>query len=130
MQEPRRDRARPRARQHEQTDMQKLLISIVAVAALAFVTTNSRAEGGKEITIKGKGMCAKCCLKEGDSCQNVVQTEKDGKKTSYYLVENDVSKQFHDNICKKVQPVVVVGVCKKVDGKLQVTASKIDLASK
>lgn len=106
--------------------MKKLLTVLATVAFLS--ATSAFAEGGKEVTISGKGMCAKCCLKQGDACQNVVQVEKDGKKTSYYLTENATSKDFHSNICKKVQPVKVTGVCKKVDGKLQVTASKIELA--
>lgn len=109
----------------------KKLFAIIAGAAVTglLAATPVRAEsGGKEITIHGKGMCAKCCLKEGDTCQNVVQVEKDGKKTSYYLVDNVTSKDFHSNICKAVKPVTVTGVCRKVEGKLQVTASKIELA--
>ena len=114
--------------------MKKLLITVFAAAAVAIpVTFQAHAESkGKEITLNGKGMCAKCCLKEGDSCQNVVQVEKekDGKKTktSYYLADNAVSKDFHDNICKKIQPVTVTGTCKKEGDKLVVTASKIALA--
>ena len=76
----------------------------------------------------GKGCCAKCCLKETDACQNAVTVEKDGKKTTYYLVENSVSTAFHKEICKEIKPVKVTGTCEKKDGKLQVTASKIELA--
>ncbi|MBI3877955.1 MAG: hypothetical protein HY300_18670 [Verrucomicrobia bacterium] len=110
--------------------MKKTFASLLTVAALACgVATSALAESkGKEITINGKGCCAKCCLKETDSCQNAVTVEKDGKKTTYYLVQNDVSKAFHDNICKGIKPVTVTGTCKKVDGKLEVTASKIELA--
>lgn len=106
--------------------MKKIIITLVAITGLAI---GALAESkGKEITINGKGCCAKCCLKETDKCQNAVTVEKDGKKTTYYLVENDVSKAFHDNICKGIKPVTVTGTCKKVDGKLEVTASKIELA--
>ena len=73
--------------------------------------------------------CAKCALHEADKCQNTVQVEKDGKKTTYYLVQNDVSKKFHDEICKETKAISVTGTCKKVDGKLQVTASKIQLTN-
>jgi hypothetical protein len=110
--------------------MKPLLVPLATAVAMAFLASTSlRAESaGKEITLKGKGMCAKCCLKQGDACENVVEVEKDGKKTTYHLADNQVSKDFHGNICKTVKPVSVTGTCKKVDGKLVVTASKIELA--
>ena len=82
----------------------------------------------KEITITGDSKCAKCALKETEKCQNVIQVEKDGKKTTYYLVKNDVSDKFHENVCKETKKATATGTSKKVDGKLQFTATKIDLA--
>ncbi|MBI3882243.1 MAG: hypothetical protein HY301_19565, partial [Verrucomicrobia bacterium] len=59
--------------------------------------------------------------------QNVVTVEKDGKKTNYYLADNQVSKDFHEQICKKPKEgISATGTCKKVDGKLVVTCSKIE----
>ena len=109
--------------------MKKAFTSLLLVAGLAFgITFAAQAESkGKEITISGKGCCAKCCLKEADTCQNAVTVEKDGKKTTYYLVQNDVSKEFHGNVCKEVKAVTATGTCKKVDGKLQFTATKIEV---
>ncbi|MBI5775448.1 MAG: hypothetical protein HZA89_17145 [Verrucomicrobia bacterium] len=109
--------------------MKKLLVTLSATALLAAALNLAAESAGKEITIKGAGQCAKCALKEADACQNVVvATNKEGKKTTYYLVQNDTSKKFHTEICKAAKPVSVTGTCKKVDGKLQVTASKIELA--
>lgn len=106
--------------------MKQLSLSILLALGLAgFSFAES---GGKEVTIKGKGCCEKCCLKTADECTNAVTVEKDGKKITYHLVQNDVSKAFHDNICKKPADVVVTGTCKKVGDKLEVTASKIELA--
>jgi len=111
--------------------MKKILTLILVAAAVALVAPNqAAAAGGKTITIKGKGMCAKCCLKEGDKCQNVVQVTRKGKKTNYYLADNDVSKDFHGNICKKVQNVEVKGVCKKEGDKLVVTAESAKVVAK
>ncbi len=45
------------------------------------------------MTITGDGMCAKCALKETKTCQNVVIENKDGKKTTYYIVTNDVRQE-------------------------------------
>ena len=52
----------------------------------------------------------------------------DGKKTkvTYYLADNQLSKDFHENICKKIQPVTVTGTCKKEGDKLVLTCSKAE----
>jgi hypothetical protein len=108
--------------------MKKLLSPSATLALLLALCSPVLAAGGKEITVEGKGCCAKCCLKVATDCQDAVTVEKDGKKTTYFLVDNDIAKQFHDNICKGVKPVTVTGVCQKVGDQLQLTASKIELA--
>ena len=84
----------------------------------------------KEITISGEGKCAKCLLKETDKCQNAIQVEKDGKKTTYYVVENDVSKKFHEKICKETKDVELTGTVAEKDGKKYITAKTINEAKK
>jgi len=67
--------------------------SLLATAAVVlFAFTTSQALAADEVTITGEGKCAKCALKETKECQNVIQTEKDGKKVTYYLAYNEVSK--------------------------------------
>jgi hypothetical protein len=116
--------------------MKKASILIAAVAGLvllAFSTPSFAAESGKdkERKITGEAKCAKCALKEGDKCQTVIQTEnKKGKTVTYYLVDNDVSKAFHANVCKETKKVTATGTVKKVDGKNEFTVSKIELATK
>src|SRR3954469_9961212 len=112
--------------------MKKLLYSSLAVIGmLSFAASTSiGADDGKEITIKGEGKCGKCALKETDSCQNVVQVDKGKNKGTYYLVQNEVSKSFHDNICKETKNVKATGTVKKVDGKNEFTATKIEVADK
>ena len=107
----------------------KLLTGIVAGLLLAALTTPAFAEKGKEKTITGEAKCAKCALKEGSKCQTVIQTEAtDGKKVTYYLVNNDVAKAFHDNVCSATKKVTATGTVKKVDGKEEMEVTKIDLA--
>jgi hypothetical protein len=79
-------------------------------------------------TITGEAKCAKCSLKESDTCQTVIQVEKDGKVTTYYLVDNDKAKAFHENICKEPKKVTATGSVKTVDGKKQLTVTEIKLA--
>ena len=98
---------------------------------LALATPSFAADSGtgKERTITGEAKCAKCALKEGEKCQTVIQTEnKKGKKISYYVTDNDVSKAFHENVCKDTKKVTATGTVKNVAGKSEFTASKIELA--
>ncbi len=102
--------------------MKKLML----LAALTLCVGTYAAD--KATTIKGTGECAKCALKEQSTCQNVVVVEKNGKKVKYYLVNNDVSKSFHKNLCMGPAKVEATGTVKKVGDKLELTATKIELA--
>jgi hypothetical protein len=104
-----------------------ILAGIVGIMVLA-LATSALAEG-KEITITGQGQCAKCALKEADKCQTVVEVERGGRKTKYYMVENDVSKEFHGNVCKEAKKVKAIGTVKTVDGKKEFTATKIEVVN-
>ena|SRR2546425_4279816 len=104
-----------------------LLVASVAAFVLAATTMRTFAED-KEITITGEGKCAKCALKETEKCQNVLQTKKDGKEVTYYFVQNDVSKDFHENLCKESKKITATGTVKEVNGKKEFTAKKIELA--
>src|SRR3954470_18396870 len=100
--------------------MKKLLLIAALSGLVAFAAD-------KEQTIKGKAECAKCSLKETDSCQMAITT-KDGTK---YLVENNkLSKDFHSNICKASKDVEVTGTVEEKGGKKLISAKKIDLAKK
>ena len=104
-----------------------LVAAGVLFSGLSFVVA---AEGGKEITITGDGLCAKCALKETKTCQNAVIVEKDGKKTTYYLEKNQFFKDAHTKLglctASKDAPVkvTVTGTCEKKDGKLVLTPTK------
>jgi hypothetical protein len=109
---------------------------VLALAAVGVLFTGLgvlRADDKDEkTTIKGDGMCAKCALKEKDSCQNVVIVTKDGEKKTYYIVHDTVAKKAHQSMgfCRasKDNPakVKVTGTCKEEDGKLVFTAEKIE----
>jgi len=58
---------------------------------------------------------------------DVIQVTKRGKTVTYYLVQNDVSKAFHENVCHETKKATATGTNKKVDGKHQFTATKISL---
>jgi RecG-like helicase len=107
--------------------MRKSLLAALAVAGLSMTLAfNSRAADEKTVT--GEGKCAKCALKETDECQNVVQVKEGDKTVTYYLVQNDISKEFHKNVCKGPKKISVTGTVKEVSGKMELTPTKIDLA--
>ena len=103
----------------------KKFSSIVALVGLLAIPAFA---AEKEVTITGEGQCAKCALHETEKCQNTIQTEENGKKVTYYLAQNDTSKEFHDNICKKSEKVTATGVVSEKDGKKILTVSKIEAA--
>src|SRR5580698_3806261 len=111
--------------------MKKFTSSTIAMLAGLFLLAAAAPvfAADAEKTITGTGKCAKCDMHKTDKCQNVVEVErKNGKIVDYYLVDNDVSKDFHKNICKENKKVKVTGVVKKDDdGKLELTASKIEV---
>ena len=97
---------------------------LFATALIATALSFSALAADKEVTITGDGQCAKCTLKETKACQNAIKTA-DGK--TYYLADNKVSKEFHDELCKETKKVTATGKVKEVDGKMQLTASKLEV---
>jgi hypothetical protein len=107
-----------------------VITGIAGLFLLALATPSFADDKGKEVTITGEGKCAKCILKETDKCQNAIQTTQDGKKVTYYLADNDVSKNFHDDLCKEAKKVTATGTVKEVDGKKELTVTKIEVVAK
>jgi len=111
--------------------MKKSIVLFTGIAGLlwlAYATPATAADEGKDVKISGTAMCAKCALHESDSCQTVIQTEKGGKKHTYYLAKNDVAKNFHKTVCQGEKKVTATGTVKEVDGKQELTVSKIEVA--
>jgi uncharacterized membrane protein len=124
--------------------MKKLILAAFITTALAFAVAlpaaaqekkeeKKKADPNAERTIRGTGTCAKCDLGEGDKCQNVIQVtrkDKEGKETksTIYLADNQVSKDFHATICKAAKPVVAVGKVAREGGKQILTATKIEVS--
>ena len=107
--------------------MKRNLITALGVIALALIWQTTALGAGKEKTIVGEGQCAKCVLHEGKDCQNAVTVDENGKKVTYYLTQNKVSKDFHHNLCKTSSKVKVTGTVKEEHGKLELTPTKIEL---
>ncbi len=77
----------------------------------------------------GTAMCAKCALKQADECQMAIKIkDTDGKVETLLVENNQIAKDFHDNICKKNADVNAEGTVTEIGGKKVVTLKKIHLA--
>ena len=113
--------------------MKRTFAVIAGIVALVLaVNTGSvvAKEKTKEVTITGEAKCAKCMLKEAGvtKCETVIQVEKKGQTHNFYIVENDISKAFHEDICHGAKKVTATGKTAKVGGKTELTLTKIDAA--
>lgn len=108
--------------------MKKIATLLAALALIALATPSfAQDKPAKEKTITGEAKCAKCMLHKSDKCQTVVEVpRKDGKKTTYWLVDNETAKSFHADVCHEAKKVTVTGTEKTVDGKHELTATKIE----
>ena len=92
----------------------------------AAMSLSLRAEDTK---IAGDAMCAKCELKQTDECQMAIEVKNaDGKKETLLVENNQVSKDFHKNICKETKAVNGEGTITEKDGKKTITLTKIYLS--
>jgi hypothetical protein len=102
--------------------MKKLfLLSTFVVAALAHSTFAETAK------VEGEATCAKCTLKQVDSCQAAITvTGADGKKETLLADKNEVAKKFHQEICTDTKKVKAEGTITEKDGKKTITLTKIE----
>lgn len=109
--------------------MKKMKAAIALLAGLAlagFTTTAFAADEGKETTVSGTALCAKCALHTSDTCQTVLKATVDGKEVIYDLTGKPAEK-FHKRICKNDgEKVNVTGQVKEQDGKQMIVVSKIE----
>ena len=108
--------------------MKKLTLLPILVAGLlvAVFTGCASSHPDNQVTLNGTMVCAKCKLHVATSCQNVLQVTENGTTQNYFLVQNGVSKNFHDNICMNDgEAATVTGTVEEKDGQEQLTATKI-----
>jgi len=107
--------------------MKNTIATTLTIALLTGLISVGAAEDSKDKTVTGIAQCAKCVLKQSDSCQNVIVAKKGNKTTSYVLADNDVSKEFHKNICKEAKEVKATFAVTGEKGKKVFTPKKIEL---
>jgi hypothetical protein len=106
----------------------KLLPMFAAGLLVATFTSCTTTHQSDQVTMTGTMVCAKCKLHVAKDCQNVLQvTDQNGQTVNYFLAQNGVSKDFHNNICMNDgEKTTVTGTVKEKDGQEVLIASKID----
>jgi hypothetical protein len=111
----------------------KAIVSLVALGLVGFLTLHSEAGGQKEVTLKGKIMCARCELKDKDfkKCQTVIEVQEGGKAVLYYFKDKGHDEPYHEEVCGGGRKDgTVVGTVEEKDGRKWVTPKKVDYAAK
>ena len=96
--------------------MAVLLVGLAGIATAA------------DSSLTGNIMCAKCALKKADAkeCQDVlVVKDATGEAKEYYLTKNAVLEKF-GHTCKGEKAAIVTGAVTEKDGKMWLTATKIE----
>jgi uncharacterized membrane protein len=102
-------------------------LAVLAVLVLGLATLASAGDE-KQVVVTGKVMCAKCSLKKADAteCQNVLVAKGAGDTmVEYYLVKNEVTEAFGHK-CTGEKAAAVAGTVEEKDGKMWLTAKKIE----
>ena len=103
-------------------------LAVLALLVLGMATAGRAGDEAKQVVVTGKVVCAKCSLKKADAteCQNVLVAKGDGDKTvEYYLVKNEVADAFGHK-CQGEKAAAVAGTVEEKDGKMWLTARKIE----
>jgi hypothetical protein len=106
-----------------------LLVCPLAVIVLAAAL--SAQDKGKEVTLKGTILCAKCALKETEKCQTAIQVKEGTKTVTYYFHDKGEGETYHEAICGGDRKEgTVVGKVHEHDGKKMIAPSKVEYAKK
>ena len=106
--------------------MRSLFLTSLTLLLAFTMTLNLAAGDKKEVTVKGKVMCAKCELKETSKCQTVVVVKEGDKEVTYYFQDKGAKESYHENVCGGgKQEATVTGVVMEKEGKKWLTPSKV-----
>jgi hypothetical protein len=101
------------------------------VGCLLVVFVLAADDKGKEETVKGTILCAKCALKEAKSCQTAIQVKADGKTVTYYFKDKGNKEEYHEPVCGGDRKEgTVTGKVTEKDGKKFITPSKVEYVKK
>ncbi len=107
----------------------RLMATLLSVFALAGVLALTAQASDKEVTLKGKIMCAKCALKmEGiRKCTTCIKVKEGDKDVVYFLLDKGNKEEYHEEVCGGGEKNgIVTGVVAEKDGKKWIKPSKVE----
>jgi hypothetical protein len=114
-----------------------LATTLVALAAGGLLAgglfADDKPTTGKEVTLKGTIMCAKCALKEKGitKCTTAIRVKEDGKETTYYFNDKGHGEEYHEPVCGgEKKEGTVKGTVTEKDGKKWIKPTKVEYAKK
>jgi hypothetical protein len=115
--------------------MRLIATTFIALAACGLLAGGLRADdkpgAGKEVTLKGSILCAKCALKDKGvkKCTTAIQVKENGKDVVYYLDDKGMKEEYHEAVCGgEKKEGTVKGVVTEKDGKKWIKPSKVEYA--
>lgn len=104
----------------------KWLLILATGLFAATLAPRALADDTNQVTLTGLMICAKCNLHITKECQNVLQVKQSGTNVNYFLEQNKVSTDFHDNICgTDGEKTTVTGTVRVDNGTNIMTATTI-----
>jgi len=95
------------------------ILMLVAMAVVA-------QEKGKEVTLKGTLMCAKCSLGKTDECTTAIQVKEGDKTVTYYLDDKGAGEHPHEPICGgSKKEGTVTGTVSEKSGQKYIKPNKV-----
>jgi hypothetical protein len=91
---------------------------LLGLAVVVFLVAGLQADDkGKEVTLKGTILCAKCELKQTKQCTNAIRVKEKGKEVIYYFDDTGAKEKYHKNICRETKEGMITGIVSMKDGK-------------
>jgi len=106
----------------------RLMATFLSVFTLAGVLVLPAQAADKEVTLKGKIMCAKCELKlKGISkCTTCIKVKEGDKEVVYLFLDKGHKEEYHEAVCGGGEKEgTVTGVVSEKDGKKWIKPSKV-----
>jgi hypothetical protein len=107
--------------------MKKLMFLLAVVVLAATSVPRLLAADAGAVTLTGTMVCGKCTLHITKECQNVLLVPDPSGTTNYFfLAQNKVSKDFHQNICMNDgEKTTVTGTINEKHGQEVLTPTSI-----
>lgn len=104
-----------------------LIAAVLAFVVSAVGVAADAPPAGKEVTLTGTLMCAKCKLKEPGvkACTNALQVKEGDTTVTYFLQDGGNGEDYHECGTGEKPGVTVAGVLTEKDGKKWVKPTKV-----